>query len=543
MRHFTMILVSVIVFVFTLQAPTSHACDDPILGPDDVVIGCNDPNAQDPNGDLDNDGVLNGNDNCVHIYNPDQLDGWGDARGDVCDTSGINLGGDYPLFPQFDGAHHLYGNCHPTANNQTLCDLLVIIPACPFLGNEQAGASRLLTTYPAVQLAGQQALLTLLAVTGDAHQIQINLQDTNGFNLADPIIFTRFVVDCVDGDADGVIDRFDRCQGDDAYPDLNTNGICDGEEDDDADGVANKSDVCWGNDLSGDLDNDGICDDVDNDLDGDGAPNNFDLDPRDPSLGWDRDGDEIEDAFDLCQGDNETGDLDEDGICDDIDNDMDGDGIQNEYEDFPRDPTLFFDRDGDGIDDMEDFCFGDNATGDLDGDAVCDDNDEDIDGDGVQNEEDPAPRDPTLSIDEDEDGIDDANDLCQGDNATGDLDEDGICDDIDDDIDGDGLPNMYDVTPTEPQFIRGSRQMFDYYVDQGILFADFEPTSEQREQIHFAIVALTLHQFPSFTQAKESYCSLYVDTCEEGTLALAFASIGIIRHIYYVDNFCDGNWC
>ena len=35
--------------------------------------------------DYDNDGVLNGDDNCIEVYNPGQEDSDGDLIGDVCD--------------------------------------------------------------------------------------------------------------------------------------------------------------------------------------------------------------------------------------------------------------------------------------------------------------------------------------------------------------------------------------------------------------------------------------------------------------------------
>ena len=49
------------------------------------------------------------------------------------------------------------------------------------------------------------------------------------------------------------------------------------------------------------------------------------------------------------------------------------------------------DTDGDGIPNEDDACEGDNDTGDTDGDGLCDDTDDDIDGDNVLNDEDPDP--------------------------------------------------------------------------------------------------------------------------------------------------------
>lgn len=36
--------------------------------------------------DMDGDGILNARDNCISVYNPDQLDDDGDGPGNVCDN-------------------------------------------------------------------------------------------------------------------------------------------------------------------------------------------------------------------------------------------------------------------------------------------------------------------------------------------------------------------------------------------------------------------------------------------------------------------------
>ena len=60
-------------------------------------------NINNMNPDIDEDGVMNADDNCVEVYNPDQMDEDGDLMGDVCDPCNNNvyitgnLNGDYSL--------------------------------------------------------------------------------------------------------------------------------------------------------------------------------------------------------------------------------------------------------------------------------------------------------------------------------------------------------------------------------------------------------------------------------------------------------------
>ena len=80
-------------------------------------------NINDMNPDIDDDGILNGEDNCVDVYNPDQLDIDSDQIGNMCDpcndlvyvlgnTNGdLNQNGDpvidiFDLFTLIDFTHH-----------------------------------------------------------------------------------------------------------------------------------------------------------------------------------------------------------------------------------------------------------------------------------------------------------------------------------------------------------------------------------------------------------------------------------------------------
>jgi hypothetical protein len=105
----------------------------------------------------------------------------------------------------------------------------------------------------------------------------------------------------------------DLCDGDDAFGDADTGGVCedldqcDGDDatgDADADGVCGDLDVCFGDNASGDDDADGVCEDVDRCL-GDDATG-------------DADSDGICDDGDACWGDDAAGDADASGTCDDV---------------------------------------------------------------------------------------------------------------------------------------------------------------------------------------------------------------------------------
>ncbi len=85
--------------------------------------------------------------------------------------------------------------------------------------------------------------------------------------------------------------------------------------------------------------------------------------PNDP----DSDGDGIADRYERMLSTNpndpksKPSDLDGDGIPDEYDLDIDGDGVNNWQDPFPRNPQEFADRDGDGV--------GDAKDGDSDGDG------------------------------------------------------------------------------------------------------------------------------------------------------------------------------
>jgi hypothetical protein len=138
------------------------------------------------------------------------------------------------------------------------------------------------------------------------------------------------------------------------------------------------------------------------DADGDGVLDSSDNCPNDANTNQENaDGDAQGDACDACPN-SATGDTDGDGVCDNLDlcTGVDSTG----------------DSDSDGICDDSDVCTGADSSGDSDSDGVCDDSDA-------------CPN--SATGDTDGDGVCDNLDLCTGNDTSGDSDSDGVCTDID----------------------------------------------------------------------------------------------------------------
>lgn len=123
-------------------------------------------------------------------------------------------------------------------------------------------------------------------------------------------------------------------------------------------------------------------------------------------------------------------DLDNDGLCNALDDDDDGDGYLDENDNFPNDATDWEDSDGDGVGDNSDsFPQDPYETTDYDNDGIGDNGDEDDDGDGWTDYE----ENQCYSNQYDS-------------NSTpNDIDNDGVCDDMDSDSDGDGYSNADEI--------------------------------------------------------------------------------------------------
>ncbi len=243
----------------------------------------------------------------------------------------------------------------------------------------------------------------------------------------------------------------------------------DGEDgDDDDDGVSDETDACprgevgWSSTPSLDRDGDGCSDGLeDDDDDGDGVlDENDDCDDALGALGWVSNSSNDHDS-DGCRDSDEDSDDDSDGVPDspsdacplgwrnwtsDSTTDHDGDGCADDGEDADDDDDLLPDDD----DDCPRGTLGwtRDTTTDHDGDGCEDageDQDDDDDGFSESNGDDRCPG-TTLGAfvdafgcaedqgDSDGDGIENVDDLCQEENATGwDSDLDGCIDDSDED--------------------------------------------------------------------------------------------------------------
>ena len=299
--------------------------------------------------DQDGDGVLDTEDNCLEDANADQADDDADAFGDVCDNCSTIFNSD-----QQDGDADGYGdfcdNCVLAANaEQTDTDTDSVGDACD--------------NCPAVANANQ--------ANGDADNLG-NACD-NCPQATNP--------DQADGDDDGVGDACDNCS---AVANANQSDL-------DVDGIGDFCDNCA---------DDANIDQADADLDNVGDV--CDNCPTVVNAGQaDLDADSVGDACDNCL-------VDQNASQDDVDVDTVGDVCDNCPTVVNADQS---DTESDGVGDLCDNCV----------DRVNPD-----------------------QADSDLDGVGDACDLCEGDDTTGDADQDGVCADIDpDDTDPSDSPYVF----------------------------------------------------------------------------------------------------
>ena len=107
------------------------------------------------NPDIDDDGILNGDDNCIDIYNPNQEDSDDDLIGDVCDPC--------------DNLVYVLGNLSGDANNlgDPVLDIMDILTLVDFL------------------------------ITGESHECQdavMNINDDEHINIVDVIALVQIIL-------------------------------------------------------------------------------------------------------------------------------------------------------------------------------------------------------------------------------------------------------------------------------------------------------------------------------------------------------------
>jgi len=306
----------------------------------------------------------------------------------------------------------------------------------------------------------------------------------------------------LDDDSDGVENGLDQCPGTEIGKIADINGCSAEQRDSDGDGLNDAVDtICPFSELLNDHDSDGCTDDVDADDDDDSILDVDDNCPRgmigNHSMDFDNDG--CRDSEDIDMDGDQSPNLEEaERGTDPLDEDSDDDGFIDGLDEFPLDPTEWYDSDGDGCgDNSDDFpsdsteCYdfdndgvGDNLDAfpsdisewlDSDSDGFGDNRDAcpsifgqsfspegcpDRDGDGFSDGTDLFPQDPDDWADKDNDSVGDNADLFPEDpNDWADLDNDSYGDNRDrfasdplewNDTDGDTVGDNSDVFPNDP---------------------------------------------------------------------------------------------
>ena len=351
-------------FIFKGQAETNSNLNSSVGGSDIIIWQYG--------SDFDGDGIIDGEDNCYMIVNPEQRDYDNDGKGDLCDSDDDD-----------DGILDDYDDCTPDLNNSSDTGWV----SDQYTDHDSDGCRD----------SGMED-------DDDDNDGILDVEDNCPEGSIDWVSTIEEDQDrdgCSDqdSDADGFVDQMDICPNiaDPSQSDLDNDGTGDAcDEDIDGDGVLNPIDKCpvdeplWQSNEDTDHDSDGCANEIDTDDDADGYLDDSDSCPR-GLMNW-----------------NASSDRDEDGCSDAEDDDDDADGFLDEEDSCPQSVVIgpagyLQDYDGDGcLDPVED--------DDDDGDGIIDENDEckftlsqlAVNPNGCSNSE----------LDDDGDGVTNVDDLC-----------------------------------------------------------------------------------------------------------------------------------
>ena len=252
--------------------------------------------------DDDDDGLLDEEDNCRLVVNPDQLDTDNDGRGDLCDSDDDN-----------DGVSDSKDNCSLLVNPDQLdTDGDGVGDLCDD-DDDGDGIKDEFDTCPN----------TPAGSTVDANGCADSQKDTDG---------------------DGITDDLDTCSDSPEGSTVDENGCADSQKDTDGDGVTDDLDTCSDSPEGSTVDVNG-CADSQKDTDGDGVTDDLDTCSDSPEGSTvdangcadsqkDTDGDGVTDDLDTCSDSPDGATVDANG-CADSQKDTDGDGIFDDVDNCP----------------------------------------------------------------------------------------------------------------------------------------------------------------------------------------------------------------
>ncbi|WP_396638170.1 PQQ-dependent sugar dehydrogenase [Maribacter sp. R77961] len=318
-----------------------------------------------PNGDEDNDGVINSNDTCPNTASGETVDanGCGDSQRDDDDDGVSNAEDICPNTPSGEDVD--LNGCGDSQLDDDNDGVFNNLDLCP---NTPNGAS--------VNSDG----------CGDSQ---------------------------LDDDNDGVSNAEDTCANTPNGENVNSNGCSDSQLDDDNDGVSNADDICP-NTPAGDLVDTLGCGTSEQDIDNDGVVNTSDLCNNTPNgepvddngcsaSQLDDDNDGVSNENDVCPNTPDGETVNENG-CSSTQLDDDNDGVSNADDICPNTATGETvdnfgcsagqqDIDDDGVNNDNDLC-NDTPLGATVNENGCSESQLDDDGDGVNNSDDNCPNTP-----------------------------------------------------------------------------------------------------------------------------------------------------